>query len=40
MQSFEQMENDAKVDAELQRLMAEMGAQTDADIALEEGGVL
>jgi phage shock protein A len=40
MKSFEQMENDAKVDAELARLMAEMGAATGADEAAAEGGVL
>ena len=44
--SFEQMEADTKVDAELQRLMAEMGTSTsDADLdaqlaALEQGGSL
>ena len=40
MKSFEQMENDAKVDAELARLMAEMGAAAGADEAAAEGGVL
>ncbi|MBQ8724628.1 MAG: PspA/IM30 family protein, partial [Oscillospiraceae bacterium] len=40
MKSFEQMETDAKVDAELARLMAEMGAATGADEAAAEGGVL
>ncbi len=40
LKSFEQMENDAKVDAELARLMAEMGAATGADEAAAEGGVL
>lgn len=40
MQSFEQLENDAKVDAELQRLMAEMGAQSTTDESASEGGVL
>ena len=44
--SFEQMEADTKVDAELQRLMAEMGTSTsDVDLdaqlaALEQGGSL
>ncbi len=44
MQSFEELENDAKVDAELQRLMAEMGgaaAETDdMGAAAVEGGTL
>ena len=40
MKSFEQMENDAKVDAELARLMAEMSAAAGADDAAAEGGVL
>lgn len=40
MKSFEQMENGAKVDAELARLMAEMGAAAGADEAAAEGGVL
>jgi phage shock protein A len=40
MQSFEEMEQDAKVDAELQRLMAEMRAESDLGAGTEEGGVL
>lgn len=44
MQSFEQLENDAKVDAELQRLMAEMNMASDTTeedmMAMEEGGLL
>ncbi len=39
MKSFEDLENDMKVDAELQRLMAEMSGSTGAS-AEEEGGVL
>lgn len=39
MKSFEEMENDAKVDAELQRLMAEMSGM-GAETAETEGGVL
>ncbi|MDE6019424.1 MAG: PspA/IM30 family protein [Ruminococcus sp.] len=38
MKSFEELENDMKVDAELQRLMAEMNGETAAPDAL--GGIL
>lgn len=38
MKSFEDLENDMKVDAELQRLMAEMNSEQTDNIA--EGGVL
>ncbi len=42
VKSFEQLENDAKVDAELQRLMAEMNgvAAADEGAVQAEGGVL
>ncbi len=39
MKSFEELENDAKVDAELQRLMAEMGG-LETEAAPAEGGAV
>lgn len=39
MKSFEELENDMKVDAELQRLMAEMNGGTSG-VSAEEGGLL
>ncbi|MGN0630814.1 MAG: PspA/IM30 family protein [Ruminococcus sp.] len=40
MKSFEQLENDMKVDAELQRLMAEMNGELTSGTETAEGGVL
>ena len=39
MKSFEELENDAKVDAELQRLMAEMSGMGTAGTSTEGGAV-
>lgn len=40
MKSFEQLENDMKVDAELQRLMAEMNGELSSGEETAEGGLL
>lgn len=40
MKSFEQLENDMKVDAELQRLMDEMNGGAGADTGSAEGGLM